>query len=340
MAGRVRRTSLERRVDPTSTEAFENAITVATSDHPSAAESLRTAWSNVYGRTPQYSAGYAEAIKAVVSAAAPVVTPNDLKAQLGKIAGELQTQSASYRFTIARAPIDTVVAMMRSLELGQTDRHGGVQPTTPVTQEGAEAALHLAVVLVQWFSTEPSSTADGSGRAFARGRERDSPTLSPTVRTRSQPVAARLGWKLGYSAAAGGHARPISYCRGDRTSNLRPLVPQTSPYFPPRAEFDLEWFCGELVGMTTRARVMESAGIVEKHVSALQLDRLEPRRPPLGRCEPAATASRCPSSHHAAGFLTRSLAAPKRRGRAQCRERLPRDLIPYEATSPGYIEGR
>ncbi len=146
-------TSLERRVDPTSTEAFENAITVATSHHPSAAESLRTAWSNVYGRTPQYSAGYAEAIKAVESAAAPVVTPNDLKAQLGKIAGELQTQSASYRFTIARAPIDTVVAMMRSLELGQTDRHGGVQPTTPVTQEGAEAALHLAVVLVQWFST-------------------------------------------------------------------------------------------------------------------------------------------------------------------------------------------
>jgi hypothetical protein len=27
------------------------------------------------------------------------------------------------------------------------------------------------------------------------------------------------------------------------------------------AEFDLEWFCGELVGMTTRAGVMESAGI-------------------------------------------------------------------------------
>jgi hypothetical protein len=27
------------------------------------------------------------------------------------------------------------------------------------------------------------------------------------------------------------------------------------------AEFDLEWFCGELVGMTTRARVMESIRI-------------------------------------------------------------------------------
>ena len=51
---------------------------------------------------------------------------------------------------------------------------------------------------------------------------------------------------------------------GRQDSNLRPLVPQTSPHFPMSAEFDLEWFCGELVGMTTRARVMESAGIAER----------------------------------------------------------------------------
>jgi hypothetical protein len=48
---------------------------------------------------------------------------------------------------------------------------------------------------------------------------------------------------------------------GRQDSNLRPLVPQTSPYFPPRSEFDLECFRREMVGMTTRARVMESAGI-------------------------------------------------------------------------------
>jgi hypothetical protein len=53
-------------------------------------------------------------------------------------------------------------------------------------------------------------------------------------------------------------------CNGLRigeTGLERPLVPQTSPHFPMSAEFDLEWFCRELVGMTTRARVMESAGI-------------------------------------------------------------------------------
>src|ERR1039457_7606875 len=56
---------------------------------------------------------------------------------------------------------------------------------------------------------------------------------------------------------------------GRQDSNLRPLVPQTSPHFPISAEFDLEWFRGELVGMTTRARVMEYAGITEKYLGAL-----------------------------------------------------------------------
>jgi len=48
---------------------------------------------------------------------------------------------------------------------------------------------------------------------------------------------------------------------GRQDSNLRPLVPQTSPHLPMSAEFDLEWFRREIVGMTTRARLMESVGI-------------------------------------------------------------------------------
>src|SRR5471032_531662 len=48
---------------------------------------------------------------------------------------------------------------------------------------------------------------------------------------------------------------------GRQDSNLRPLVPQTSPHFPMSAEFDLEWFRREMVGMTTRAGAMVSIGI-------------------------------------------------------------------------------
>jgi hypothetical protein len=65
------------------------------------------------------------------------------------------------------------------------------------------------------------------------------------------------------------HCTAMGCESGRQDSNLRPLVPQISPHFPMRAEFDLEWFCRELVGLTTRARGMESAGIVEKYVSAL-----------------------------------------------------------------------
>jgi hypothetical protein len=64
------------------------------------------------------------------------------------------------------------------------------------------------------------------------------------------------------------HCTAVGCESGRQDSNLRPLVPQTSPHFPMSAEFDLEWFCGELVGMTTRPRVMESAGIAEKYLGA------------------------------------------------------------------------
>jgi hypothetical protein len=50
---------------------------------------------------------------------------------------------------------------------------------------------------------------------------------------------------------------------GRQDSNLRPLVPRTSTYFPMRCEFGLECFRRKMVGMTTRARVMESTGIAE-----------------------------------------------------------------------------
>jgi hypothetical protein len=48
---------------------------------------------------------------------------------------------------------------------------------------------------------------------------------------------------------------------GRQDSNLRSLVPQISPHFPRRAEFGFECFRREMVGMMTRARLIESVGI-------------------------------------------------------------------------------
>src|ERR1700693_2499599 len=66
--------------------------------------------------------------------------------------------------------------------------------------------------------------------------------------------SAAFEWKWLHCSAMGCES-------GRQDSNLRPLVPQTSPHFPLSAEFDLDWFCRELVGMTTSAGAMESTGI-------------------------------------------------------------------------------
>jgi hypothetical protein len=66
--------------------------------------------------------------------------------------------------------------------------------------------------------------------------------------------SAATEWKWLHCSAMGCES-------GRQDSNLRPLVPQTSTYFPIRVEFDLQCFRREMVGMTTRARVMDFVGI-------------------------------------------------------------------------------
>ena len=54
------------------------------------------------------------------------------------------------------------------------------------------------------------------------------------------------------------HCTAMGCESGRQDSNLRPLVPQTSPYFPIRIEFELQCFRQEVVGMTTRPWLLES----------------------------------------------------------------------------------
>jgi hypothetical protein len=59
---------------------------------------------------------------------------------------------------------------------------------------------------------------------------------------------------------------------GRQDSNLRPLVPQTSPYFPIRIEFELEGFRREMVGMTSRPCFLESVRIASTSTGALKAE--------------------------------------------------------------------
>ncbi|MET8751355.1 hypothetical protein ABZW32_14840 [Streptomyces sp. NPDC004667] len=88
------------------------------------------------------------------SAAHAVVQPNNAKATLGTMLGELR--QARHKFTTAiPSPADDSIApvevMMRALWEGQTSRHGAQSGTMPESLEAARAGVHLSSALVQWF---------------------------------------------------------------------------------------------------------------------------------------------------------------------------------------------
>jgi hypothetical protein len=145
------RKSLERRVEPTAADVFRQAASGNPGPH------LAAAWAAAYGRHPDPSRAYSEAIKALEAACIPIVIPGarGARATLGKVIIDLSDHQQDWRLAIhaAGAPgdISPLLAMLRLLWQGQTDRHGGPAPTIPVSASAAEAAVHLAVTLVQWF---------------------------------------------------------------------------------------------------------------------------------------------------------------------------------------------
>jgi hypothetical protein len=149
-------TGLEIRVDATAHHALASTLSASrTPQSGSAAQHLATAWKCAYGRDPDPSKAYSEAIKAVESASQAVIEPNNAKATLGTMLGVIRNSPQRFATAIPAASSDdiTLVAdMMRRLWQGQTARHGSQTPTRLETQPEAEMAVHLAVTLVQWFA--------------------------------------------------------------------------------------------------------------------------------------------------------------------------------------------
>lgn len=119
---------------------------------------LRQAWERAFGVSPDPTGAYALAVRAVEDAAVPVVVPKQENATLGHVIGQLRHDD-DWSLPLTRehdeAPTrETVVRMCQALFKGHHDRHGGV-PGAPetVSQEEAEAAVTLAVPLVQWFAS-------------------------------------------------------------------------------------------------------------------------------------------------------------------------------------------
>ncbi|MFI6883977.1 hypothetical protein [Streptosporangium canum] len=149
---------LERRVDETVARAAEAVIATALAE---AATHLRAAWAAAYGFHPDPEKAYSQAIKAAEAAVIPVTIPKDGSPTLGKALKHMQdTNEQTTRWTTvlhdkngAPASAEPIIGLIKLLWEGQRDRHAGGPTTKPTTQEAAEAAVHTAIALVQWFQS-------------------------------------------------------------------------------------------------------------------------------------------------------------------------------------------
>lgn len=147
---------LEVRVDATAHKALAGSLAASRIPQSgSSGEHLANAWKCAYGRDPDPTKAYSEAIKAVEAAAQCVVEPRNSKATLGTMLKVLGNAPQKFSTAIPATngdDISLVADMMRRLWQGQTSRHGSQTPTQLETQQQAEMAVHLAVTLVQWFT--------------------------------------------------------------------------------------------------------------------------------------------------------------------------------------------
>jgi hypothetical protein len=147
--------TLQRRTSPETANALQEVSLGA----PAAAVHLATAWNAAFGRNPDPSRAYSEAIKAVEAVAVPVVLPNDPLATLGKVIGQLRATPQKWHVILAEGitsggnqmpPIAVITNLAALLWVNQSDRHAPVQE--PIQQAQAEMAVHLALTLVQAFT--------------------------------------------------------------------------------------------------------------------------------------------------------------------------------------------
>lgn len=134
---------LLRRVSDEQREQFKAAV--ARSDP--AADLLSQAWIKTYGRHPDPTAAWGDAVKAVEVVLKPFVLPLDQVATLGKMIQALVDAPQKWAVTLLRpkkiAALDALVAMLR-LIYPNPGRHDERQ----ATQAEAEHAVGIAVTLV------------------------------------------------------------------------------------------------------------------------------------------------------------------------------------------------
>jgi hypothetical protein len=148
------RRSLVKRVAPEAVEAAREII----DGGERAGEHLAEAWRHTYGRSPLPGTAYREAVRAIEASVCPVIIPKNPKGTLGTAIAALRDAPPDKFATVfantgQTDPLGAVRGLMELVWTNQLDRHGSPDDSTPlhVSHEQAQAALHAAVTLVQWF---------------------------------------------------------------------------------------------------------------------------------------------------------------------------------------------
>lgn len=144
---------LARRIDETVAEVVRSAM-----EHGRPGQHLRDAWTSAYARVHNASHAYREAVRAVEAAVKPIVSPNNSAATLGTMIGDLRNKPEKWEVLLGPDGFDSVAALRQACELiwkSQIDRHGTDDESVPlnVSLQEAQAAVHVAAMLVQLFST-------------------------------------------------------------------------------------------------------------------------------------------------------------------------------------------
>ena len=146
---------LVQRVDATVEQAVGQAVRSAPD---TARDLLQRAWQHAYGISPDPSAAYREAVRAVETVLVPLVSPANSRASLGTVVADLTNQQAKWELVLVDTHdqpggIEHLVGLLRQLWFGQRSRHGGGANSRDQTQPEAEAAVHLAALAMHWVST-------------------------------------------------------------------------------------------------------------------------------------------------------------------------------------------
>jgi hypothetical protein len=141
---------LKRYVDPLTENAYE--AVVSTDDAASA--QLAEAWARAYDRETNPSDAWDHAIKAVEAILIPIVVPNQDQPQIGHVVGTLASQGHLWRLGLPGADgthsVAPLVEMLRLLWPNTDRHHGSPKDNREPTLAEAQAAVHLAVTIVQW----------------------------------------------------------------------------------------------------------------------------------------------------------------------------------------------